>query len=48
MVRDKAFAENVVRALATAIHKRFKAQIPTDPTTAAQWETAIRAEWDAL
>lgn len=46
--RDRELAAKVMRALATAVHKRFKAQIATDTTTAAQWEAAIRAEWDAL
>lgn len=47
-VRDKDLALRALKALATAVHKRFKAQVPTDPTTAAQWKAAIDAEWDAL
>lgn len=46
--RDRQLAAKALRALATAIHKRFKAQVATDPTTAAQWEASLLAEWDAL
>ena len=46
--RDRQLAAKVIKALAIATHKRFKAQIATDATTAAQWEAAIRAEYDAL
>lgn len=46
--RDRDLGLKALRALALAIHKRCKAQIPTDTTTAAQWEAAIKAEWDAL
>lgn len=48
MVRDKDLSRKYLRALAIATHKRFKAKVPTDATTAAEWEAAIRAEWDAL
>lgn len=48
MVRDKDLARKAIQALAIAVHKRFKTQIPTDSTTAAQWNAAIAAEWDAL
>ena len=47
-LRDRDLALKALQALATAVHKRLKEQIPTDPTTAAQWKTAIVAEWDAL
>lgn len=33
-----------LKALARAIHKRFKAAIPTDTTTADQWERMILDE----
>ena len=46
--RDCELSVKVMRALAIAVHKRIKAVVPTDTTTAAQWEAAIRAEWDAL
>ena len=46
--RDRELAVKALKAVAIATHKRFKAQIPTDTTTAAQWETAIQAEYDAL
>lgn len=46
--RDRQLSVKAMRALATAIHKRLKATLPTDATTAAEWEAAIRAEWDAL
>lgn len=46
--RDKELALRALKALASAIHKRFKAVVPTDATTAAQWKAAIDAEWDAL
>lgn len=46
--RDQELARKVIKALAIAVHKRFKAQIATDPTTAQQWQDAIRAEYDAL
>lgn len=48
MVRDKALAVKALKALAIATHKRFKAVVPTDTTTAAQWEASLRAEYDAL
>ena len=46
--RDKELALKALAALATAVHKRIKALIPADTTTAAQWKAAIVAEWDAL
>ena len=46
MVRDKELGARLVKALAVAIHKRFKAVVPTDTTTPTQWEAAIRSEWD--
>lgn len=46
--RDRELARKVIKALAIATHKRFKAQIGTDSTTAAQWEASLRAEYDAL
>ena len=46
--RDQELARKAIVVLAVAIHKRFKAVVPTDTTTAAQWEAAVRAEWDAL
>ena len=48
MVRDKELAKRVIRALAKAIHKRFKAQIATDVTTAEDWAASICKEYDAL
>ena len=47
-VRDGQIRQQLFFALAIAIHKRFKRLIPTDTTTAAEWEAAIRNEWDAL
>lgn len=46
--RDKDIAKKAIRALAIATHKRLKVVVPTDTTTAAQWEAAIRSEYDAL
>ena len=46
--RERELALRALKALAVAIHKRFKASVPTDTVTAQQWENAIRAEWDAL
>lgn len=46
--RDHELGLKVVIALATAIHKRIKSAVPTDTTTATQWEASLRAEWDAL
>ena len=47
-LRDAQIRQRLFFALAIAIHKRFKRLIPTDTTTAAEWEAAIRNEWDAL
>lgn len=44
--RDADIGRKAIKALAIATHKRFKAKIPTDATTADQWEAAIRAEYD--
>ena len=46
--RDRDLEMKALKALAVATHKRFKAKVPTDTTTAAQWEAAIRVEYDAL
>ena len=46
--RDVALGLKMIRALASATHKRLKVVVPTDTTTAAQWTAAIIAEWDAL
>lgn len=45
---DQELAKKVIKALTIATHKRFKAQIATDSTTALEWQNAIRAEYDAL
>lgn len=47
-IRDAQIRQRLFFALAVAVHKRFKRLIPTDTTTAAEWEAAIRNEWDAL
>lgn len=47
--RDRDLAMKVIKALAIATHKRFKAGgVTGDTVTAAQWEAALRAEYDAL
>ena len=46
--RNKELALKALKAVVIAVHKRFKTLIPTDTTTVTQWETFIRAEWDAL
>lgn len=48
MVRDRQLAAKALRALAIATHKRFRRQSTADVTTAAEWEAAIREEYDAL
>jgi hypothetical protein len=47
--RDQDVAKKIIRALAVAIHKRFKTGgVTGDTVTVAQWEAAIRSEYDAL
>lgn len=46
--RDREIAAKVIQALALATHQRFKAQIPADPTTLAQWKASIVSAYDSL
>ena len=44
----KELEQKRLQAVALATHQRFKASVPGDTVTLAQWRAAIRAAWDSL
>lgn len=44
----KELDEKRLQAVAVAVHQRFKASVPGDTVTLAQWRAMIRAAWDSL
>ena len=48
-VRDRALDESrALKALALATHQRFKASVPGDTITPAQWQQMLKAAYDSL
>lgn len=46
--RDAEIAQNIIQALALATHQRFKASVPADTMTLAQWKATLLQAYDTV